>query len=267
MRKYIAFFRMRFIAGLQYRAAALAGIATQFAWGGLSILMYKAFYQADPGAFPMSFQALSSYIWLQQALLALFMSWFIDNELLQLITNGGIAYELCRPIRLYNMWMVRTMADRLSKALLRCLPILLVAGFLPAPYGMTLPVNISAAIWFAISLVLGFMVVMAYCMVVYMITFFTISPLGVRIISSCLDEFLSGAVIPLPFFPTRVRQVIEALPFASMQNVPLRIYSGDISGSEIYYRVGLQIFWLIAILAIGRLLAVKALKKVIVQGG
>lgn len=31
MRKYISFFRIRFINGLQYRAAAYAGIATQFA--------------------------------------------------------------------------------------------------------------------------------------------------------------------------------------------------------------------------------------------
>ena len=32
MKKYLSFFRIRFIAGLQYRAAAWAGIATQFAW-------------------------------------------------------------------------------------------------------------------------------------------------------------------------------------------------------------------------------------------
>jgi ABC-2 type transport system permease protein len=41
--KYKSFFRMRFIAGLQYRAAAAAGIATQFAWGIMGLQMYKAF--------------------------------------------------------------------------------------------------------------------------------------------------------------------------------------------------------------------------------
>ena len=39
--------------GLQYRAAALAGIVTQFAWGFLEILMFRAFYRADASAFPM----------------------------------------------------------------------------------------------------------------------------------------------------------------------------------------------------------------------
>ena len=41
MKKYLSFFRLRFLMGLQYRTAALAGIVTQFAWGGMEILMYK----------------------------------------------------------------------------------------------------------------------------------------------------------------------------------------------------------------------------------
>ena len=55
MKKYWSFFRMRFLGGLQYRAAAWAGVSTQFAWGFMSLLMYRAFYDADPAAFPMEF--------------------------------------------------------------------------------------------------------------------------------------------------------------------------------------------------------------------
>ena len=47
MRKYLAFFRLRFSMDLQYRAAAFAGVITQFAWGTMEILMFRAFYQAD----------------------------------------------------------------------------------------------------------------------------------------------------------------------------------------------------------------------------
>ena len=66
MKKYLSFFRLRFSMGLQYRAAALAGIATQFAWGGMEILVFRAFYEADASSFPMSFSAAASYIWMQQ---------------------------------------------------------------------------------------------------------------------------------------------------------------------------------------------------------
>ena len=35
----------RFATGLQYRAAAAAGIVTQFVWGLMELLLYKAFYE------------------------------------------------------------------------------------------------------------------------------------------------------------------------------------------------------------------------------
>lgn len=70
MKKYLSFFRLRFLHGLQYRTAAVSGIVTQFVWGAMEILLFRAFYQADPTSFPMTFQALSTYVWLQQAFLA-----------------------------------------------------------------------------------------------------------------------------------------------------------------------------------------------------
>ena len=90
--RYLSLFRVRFLHGLQYRAAAYAGVATQFAWGFMEILMFSAFYKANSAAFPMSFQALSSYIWLQQALLALFMMWFLDEDIFASIRDGHVAY-------------------------------------------------------------------------------------------------------------------------------------------------------------------------------
>ena len=265
--KYASLFRIKFIAGLQYRAAAAAGIATQFVWGIMSLLLYKAFYEADPISFPMSFQALSSYLWLQQAFLALFMGWFFENDIFQTITEGGIAYELCRPLDIYYMWFYRTMANRLAKAVLRCMPILIFAAFLPKPYGISLPESISAGFWFLITTILGFLVVIAYSMLVYISTFFTYSPMGVRMVSVSLVEFFAGAVVPLPFLPEGVRRVVELLPFASMQNIPLRIYSGDIAGAEILPRVALQIFWIVVLMWFGKWLMRHALRRVVVQGG
>lgn len=74
LKKYISFFRLRCVTGLQYRAAALAGISTQFAWGFLIIFAYHAFYRSDPTAFPMTLQATVNYTWIQQAFLAMFAS-------------------------------------------------------------------------------------------------------------------------------------------------------------------------------------------------
>ena len=80
-------------------------------------------------------------------------------------------------------------------------------------------------------------------------------------------EFLAGGVIPLPFFPDKLRDVMELLPFAAMQNVALRIYSGSISGSEAGRALFLQLFWLAAVTGLGKILYRLVEKKITVQGG
>lgn len=266
MKKYLAFFRLRFTMGLQYRAAALAGVATQFAWGFMEILMFHAFYEAAPENFPMSLTATVSYVWLQQAFLAFFVVWMMENEIFQAIINGNIAYELCRPIHIYDMWFFRSIANRLAKAVLRCFPILILAAFLPGTYGISRVSGIDFVL-FLVTLLLGLMVTVAFCMLVYALAFFTISPEGLRILIVSVVEFFSGAIIPLPFFPPGLQRILEILPFASMQNVPLRIYGGSMSGAEIKRAVLLQIIWLFVLVVIGKGLCRLAERKAVVQGG
>ena len=81
---YIGIFRMRLIAGMQYRAAAWAGIATQFFWGGIELLVYAAFYRSS-GQAPMPYGQLADLVWMRQAFLALVMLWAQDGELLETV--------------------------------------------------------------------------------------------------------------------------------------------------------------------------------------
>jgi len=60
---------------------------------------------------------------------------------------------------------------------------------------------------------------------------------------------------------------MELLPFASMQNVPLRIYSASMSTGEMQRAIGLQVFWLIALVALGKALCVRAMRRMTLQGG
>lgn len=267
MKKYFSFFRLRFVMGLQYRSAALAGIATQFVWGTMEILMFRAFYEADASAFPMTLEATCSYVWMQQAFLSLFMAWMMENEIFDSIVDGNISYELCRPINIYDMWFARSMANRFSRALLRCVPVLIVSSLVRAPYGLMAPAGIKAFFLFLVTLILGSLVTIAFCMLVYITCFFTVSSIGVRMVAVSVVEFFQGGVIPLPFFPEKIRMIMELTPFAAMQNVSLRIYSGDLAGAEMEKAVFLQVFWLIVLIAGGRGLNRLAMKKVIVQGG
>ena len=265
MRPYLSLFRIRFINGLQYRAAALAGISTQFAWGFMEILAFSAFYRANPDAFPMEFSHLVSYIWMQQAFLALFMPWGVGGNAVETIVSGNIAYDLARPMDIYNRWFFETIADRVSRAALRCAPILVVAAMLPEPFRMTLPSNLFQLLMFFISAPTAMFAVTAYCLIDYMSAFYTMSRYNVTFV--IFADFLAGGYVPIPFFPEPFRKIAELLPFAAMQNMPLRIYSGDIAGAEAVKGVGLQLFWFAAMLVFGKLLMKHSLKRTVTQGG
>ena len=266
MKEYLALFRIRFINGLQYRAAALAGLSTQFAWGFMEILAFSAFYRANPAAFPMEFSRLVSYIWIQQAFLHLFAPWGNDaGSSIELIISGDIAYDLARPMDIYSRWFVETTANKIARTALRCLPVLLVAFILPASIRMSLPPSPSQALLFAASVPLSLCVVTAYCMLDCISVFYTMSRQNP--IFAIAADFFAGGYIPLPFFPAPLRKIVELTPFAAMNNMPLRIYSGDITGVAAVRGILLQVFWCAALLLLGKLLMRHALGRVVAQGG
>lgn len=268
MKKYLSFFTMRLSAGLQYRMAVLGAVVTQLPWGLMECLAFQAFYKAGPSAFPMEFSALVSYMWLKEAFFLLFTVWGnVDQDLFEMILKGDIAYELCRPVSLYQMWFAKVSAARIANAAFRCIPILVVAMLLPKPYRLLLPKDFKTALLFAAAMVLGVGVTVSFCMLVYITAFFTISPQGLRLFCMSAVEFLSGSVIPIPFMPDPVRKIVELLPFAGMMNVPFRIYSGDLAGQAMLHALGLQAFWLLVLAAAGKWLCKIAERRIVIQGG
>lgn len=267
MRKYYSFFKVRFFSEIQYRMATVTALTTQFVWGLMECLAYKALLESDAIAFPMEYSAVVSYIWLKEAFLVLFSTWASDNDIFSMILDGGIAYELCRPVSIYAMWFSRTVGGRVAQAAMRCGPVLLCALLLPKPYKPGTPVSAPAFLLFVLAMVLALGVTVAFCMLVYVLSFFTISPQGWRMLLTGAVELLSGSIIPLPFIPQPFRAVMELLPFGSMQNVPFRIYSGDIMGNRVFAAVGLQLFWFVALAAAGWFACRKAERRIVVQGG
>ena len=97
MKSYLNYFKLRVITNLQYRASALAGIMTQLFFGLVYIMMYLAFYESNDTSNVMNWNQLVTYMWLQQAFFALTYPFMKDNDLLEMIKNGNLAYELVRP--------------------------------------------------------------------------------------------------------------------------------------------------------------------------
>lgn len=267
MKKYLSFFKMRLMAGLQYRTAALAGLSTQFVWGGMEILLYRALWSAHPERFPMGVEALAAYIWLQQAYLTFFALWHWDGEIMESVRTGAVAYELIRPTDLYGMWMARSLALRLSRGMLRSLPVILLGALIPVPWGLRLRVSPRVFGLFLLSTALMLLVVTSLTMLIYALCFFVTDHRGMFTVLTPVADLLGGGIVPLPFLPAGLRKIAELSPFGAMQNVPLRIFGGDIAGAEIARAMGLQAFWAAVLASAGYAVMRAGLKRTVIAGG
>ena len=52
-----------------------------------------------------------------------------------------------------------------------------------------------------------------------------------------------------------------------MQNIPFRIFSGNLIGMELHRAIVMQIVWLILYIMIGRKILNRAVKKIVILGG
>jgi ABC-2 type transport system permease protein len=267
MRAYLSYFKLRFIMGLQYRTAAIAGLCTQFFWGFIIIMVYQAFYSSSGAVQSIAFDQLVSYVWLNQAFLALIYMAVRDNEIFDMIKNGNVSYELCRPINISLFWYIKSIASRVSNALIRFWPIILVSVFLPNPYNLNAPASITSFILFLITLILGLLLVCAISTSMHILTFFTYSQTGILTILLVISDFFSGFIVPIPFMPDALKSICYILPFRLTIDLPFRTYSGNIPTSEALISILIQVVWITVFISLQNYLMKKATKKIVIQGG
>ena len=268
MKAYFNYFKLRIITNLQYRSAAIAGILTQLFFGFLFIMLYLAIYESNENvSAPMEYSSLVTYLWLQQAFFAVLFPYLKDQELLNMITNGNLAYELIRPQNFYFKFYFKMLAERVASVLLKCIPIFVIGLLLPYPYHLSLPVSINSFILFSLAMICSCLLVTSITLVMHILTMFTIESRRIMSTYSTIVEVFMGGVIPLPFFPNWLLKIANVLPFRYIADFPYRVYSGSISIIEGRGLLLGSIIWFIVFIIIGYLVSKLALKKAVIQGG
>jgi len=263
MRAYLAVFRARFQTLLQYRAAAAAGFGTQLFWGLMRVMIFGAFYAAATTAQPMSLEQTVTYLWLTQALLML-VPWTGDPDVADLIRSGDVVFELARPVSLYGLWFARAVALRTAPAVLRSLPMFVVAG---AFLGLGPPASPSAALAFACAVVGAILLSSAFTVLQNVFLFWTVSGVGAARLFPTLVMFCSGMFVPLPLLPEGFQPLLSFLPFRGLIDVPFRLYLGHLPPARAPWLLLHQGLWLAATVVGTRWLLGRGLRRLAVQGG
>ncbi len=262
MRAYTAVVGARCRVLLQYRAAAMAGFATQLFWGLIRIMILGAFYHGAR-SLPMSLRDTVTYVWLGQAMLAMF-PWNVEPDLRALVRSGAVAYELVRPLDLYGFWFSRCLAMRSAPVVLRAVPLCVLA----MPFlGMALPPS-WGSFWGWVLTTLGALALSAaVTALMSMSLLWTVSGEGMTRLMPALVMLLSGMVIPLPLFPAWAQSWLDLQPFRGVCDAPFRVYTGHIPASGALAVFAHQLIWIAIFVLIGRWVISRGVHRLVVQGG
>ena len=263
MRAYLSVFRMRNRMELQYRGAMLGGILCQMFFGIVLVALYRALYSTRPQPVPIGHVA--TYVWLQQAFFRMLLA--SDPDLLDKIRNGNISYDLCRPLDMYWFYYVRIAAQKLTGSLMRGIPMMIFAVFLPRGWGLAAPASAQGLFFSLLGLCLGLLCVCALENITMAFTMRTLDPRGIQTLLNLLMTTLCGNILPLTLFPDSWQKVITLLPYAQLLDGPIRLYTGDYAVSEAPRILFVQAVWTVVLVFAGYNLWRAGQKRMIVQGG
>jgi len=263
MTAYTAIVSARFRMLLQYRAAAMAGVVTQVFWGLIRVMIFEAFYRSTTASQPMELMDVITYVWLGQAFLAM-IPWNTDPEIRQMVRTGTVAYEMLKPVGLFNLWYARALATRTAPTLLRSIPIFILGMLF---FGMKAPESIGSAVGFAAAMAGAIILSAAISTILNISLMWTISAEGVGRLVPAMVILFSGMAIPLPLFPDWAQKLLHVLPFAGLSDYPFRLYVGQIPPENLWMVLAHQIGWTVVFALLGKYMVSRGIKRMAVQGG
>ena len=263
MRAYLSVFIMRLRMELQYRGAMSGGILCQMFFGLVLIALYRALYEGKPQSTPI--ESVVTYVWLQQAFFRMMLA--IDNELVDKIKSGDIAYDMCRPVNMYGFYYARIAAQKVMGSLMRAVPMLILAVLLPKGWGISAPASVINLLAAVPALILGLLCVCALSNITMAFTMLTLDARGMQGLLNLLMMTFSGNLLPLTLFPDRWQKFITLIPYAQLLDAPIRLYTGDYALTEALRVYAVQAFWIIVLIALGAYMWDVNKKRLIVQGG
>lgn len=179
------------------------------------------------------------------------------------VREGQIALDLARPVPFLGQLLAHQLGGTASLLpfVLLAFPLAFVLG------GLVPPASLSAGLIYVVSLVLGYFVAILSGMVIGLVSFWTFQTWGITAIYGYVNQFFTGALVPLAFFPPWLQQIADVLPFQAQAFIPLSIYMGNVSLQEIPRAIGIQLIWIVVLFTVAWVMWHRALRRVVIQGG
>ena len=267
LRKYIALLRAGIMESLHFRLGTAVTLFANLIYLVLVYFLWKAVYDSAgiDVVNGMTFTDTMIYLILATALFN-FLEMFIVWDMSRSIQSGGIILDLLKPMqyRTYKFWSYS--GSHVSQFVLAFIPTFIVVMIVTKG---AIPVGLNL-VRFIVSVIFALVINFSIEMLVATLCLYTESTWGINIVKETIVLVLSGASIPLAFFPESIRNIISWLPFRAIYDIPLQVLLNK-GGSDTLEGLakmwGMQLGWCVILGLAGILFWNHAVKKITVNGG
>ena len=265
LKKYITLTRAGVIEALQFRLSFIIMVIGNMLYLIVVYFLWKAIY-ASAGTDVvngMTFTDTLIYLVLASALFN-FMEMYTVWEIGRNIQSGKIVLDLLKPMPYRRLLFWAYSGSFVTQFFLTFLPTFIVVSIVThgaIPMGLNL-------LFFIFSVVMAISINYSIDFIVGTICLYTESIWGINIMKQVVVLLLSGATIPLAFFPETLRNIVGFLPFQAVYNTPLSILlNGDPQPKETLTTLGIQLFWCVFMMLISKLFWKISIRQITVNGG
>lgn len=263
MKAYIYVAKMRIQTMMAYRVhvwtfllmQSLLMIAVGFFW--------RAVYGDTEAVHGVSGNVMITYTVVSMIMSALYYMG-VEDRVSDAVKSGSIATDMIKPINLFKLYFAEDVGNIIFNLFFSALPMFVVAVLI---FGLPVPASTEHFWLFLASFILGYGINWTFSATFSMIAFTAIDLGPVFSIKYHFVNMLSGAIIPLWFFPEWLRNVLYYLPFVYMFQEPLSMYIGKYTPEECLSKLGIQAAWFVGLLIILIFAQNRATRRVLVQGG
>lgn len=264
-RRYFALMRGGILELTAFRMSMALHFVGNIIYMIVVYFLWRAIYESTPTGVVngMTFSDTLIYLTLASAIFSLveiYLVWKMGRD----IQSGQFSLYFTKPTDFFLYQFFSQSGNIVTGFIISFLPTFLIVDFIISwriPFG----VNI---LFFVFSLLFSIAINFCIDFMVGTLCLYTQSFWGINMMKEVIVLLLSGATIPLAFFPDTFRTVVMYLPFQAIYNVPLQILISDSLSIMDYVKyIGIQVFWSLVMILLARLFFRHASKVITVNGG
>lgn len=263
---YFSFTKGTFKALSTYKANLFMGLIGQLIIISVTYFLWIAIYKSSKESIMQGFtlEEMLTYV-----MITLIIGTVTSNDISQEISfevrDGSISMNLIKPIN----YRLRTLFIGFGYFLFFFLSLFLPGALLVSIYALSKGIFLSpiSLFFFLISIVLGTLINIYYSYIFGLLSFKFYNIWGISQVARAIIMLVSGAMIPLTFFPEIIQRIFNLLPFSSIIYTPAMIYLNKLSYGEIGKALLMQIIWVIILIILSKFTWNRVINKLSIQGG